>query len=238
MLSAGSMDMVGQIDDMSVRMDEVDHLLDDLKGIADQTNLLALNAAIEAARAGESGRGFAVVADEVRKLSQRSTRFNDEIRKVLGSAKLNINSARETVGKLASKDMNFAIKSKAQVDTMMEHIGALNETTRNRVKEMSEITASINALVGDAVRSLQFEDIVAQLAIYTGEHLKRVENMIQNIDKGIRELQLNTNEGITDYVSGLEELCDRVAVLDAATQNELHNPVAQKSMSEGEIELF
>ncbi|HEC16556.1 MAG TPA: methyl-accepting chemotaxis protein, partial [Sedimenticola sp.] len=68
-ISAGSMAMVDQIDDMSLRMDEADALLDDVKAISSQTNLLALNAAIEAARAGESGRGFAVVADEVRKLS-------------------------------------------------------------------------------------------------------------------------------------------------------------------------
>lgn len=152
-LSAGSMDMVDQVDDMSVRMEEVDELLDDLKGIADQTNLLALNAAIEAARAGESGRGFAVVADEVRKLSQRSTKFNDEIRTALGSAKTNVHNARETVRKLASKDMNFALKSKSEVDTMMLHIGELNEETNKRIKEMSVVTASINGLVGDAVRS-------------------------------------------------------------------------------------
>ncbi|VAX07708.1 hypothetical protein MNBD_GAMMA26-822 [hydrothermal vent metagenome] len=237
-LSAGSMDMVDQVDDMSVRMEEVDELLDDLKGIADQTNLLALNAAIEAARAGESGRGFAVVADEVRKLSQRSTKFNDEIRTALGSAKINVHNARETVRKLASKDMNFALKSKSEVDTMMLHIGELNEETNKRIKEMSVVTASINGLVGDAVRSLQFEDIISQLTAYTGEHLNRVEDMIQNIDNGIQALQLNADDGIAGYVSGLEDLCERVAVLDAATQNELHNPVAQQNMTEGEVELF
>jgi len=237
-LSAGSMNMVGQVDDMSDRMDEVNKLLDDVKAIADQTNLLALNAAIEAARAGDSGRGFAVVADEVRKLSQRSAKFNDEIRSVLSSAQSNVNEARATIGELASKDMNFALKSKTRVDEMMEHIVALNEKTESHISEISAITGSINGFVGDAVRSLQFEDIVGQLTEYTSGHLERVENMIQNIDEGIQALRLTSDGGIDEYVKGLEEICDRVAILDEATQTELHNPVSQENMSEGEVELF
>ncbi len=237
-LSAGSMNMVGQIDDMSDRMDEVNNLLDDVKAIADQTNLLALNAAIEAARAGDSGRGFAVVADEVRKLSQRSTRFNEEIRTVLAAAQENVSDARATVGELASKDMNFALKSKSRVDEMMKHLGTVNKKTEIHIAEISAITGSIDGYVGDAVRSLQFEDIVAQLTEFTSGHLGRVENMIQSIDEGIKDLRLNSDDGIDAYIKGLEDLCKRVAALDEATRAKLHNPVSQRDMSEGDVELF
>ena len=98
--------MVEQIDDMAQHMGKAETLLNDVKGIADQTNLLCVNAAIEAARA-ERGKRIWVVADEVRSLSQRSDRFNDEIRAVLGTTRNNIISAKQTVSQLASKDMSF-----------------------------------------------------------------------------------------------------------------------------------
>ncbi len=237
-LSAGSMNMVGQIDDMSDRMNEVDNLLDDVKAIADQTNLLALNAAIEAARAGDSGRGFAVVADEVRKLSQRSARFNEEIRTVLAAAQENVNDARATVGELASKDMNFALKSKSRVDEMMKHINTVNKKTEAHIAKISDITSCIDSHVGDAVRSLQFEDIVGQLTEFSSGHLGCIESMIQSIDEGIKDLLLSSDDGIDAYIKGLEDVCKRVAALDEATRVKLHNPVSQKNMSEGEVELF
>ena len=66
---ANASGLMGTVDELGARFDEVGSIAGAIDRIARQTNLLALNAAIEAAHAGEHGRGFAVVAAEVRRLS-------------------------------------------------------------------------------------------------------------------------------------------------------------------------
>ena len=236
--SANSMAMVERIDDMVEHMAHADRLLGDVKVIADQTNLLALNAAIEAARAGEAGRGFAVVADEVRKLSKRSNRFNEEIRSVIGESMHAIDGAREAIAKLASQDMNFAIQAKTRVNAMLERLTELNKSVEGTLDQVSGISGEVNTLVGDAVRSLQFEDIVRQLATYAERHLDRVHELINRIHGGLSDLRQSETRAPQDFVRALQHM---QAELDEYIATELTSdskPVAQASMGAGDVELF
>lgn len=232
--SRDSMLMVEQIDDMMTQMNRVDTLLTDVKIIADQTNLLALNAAIEAARAGEAGRGFAVVANEVRKLSQRSNRFNDEIRAVLGGSRDNIEKARQTMARLASKDMNFAIQSKSQVDNMMAQIKVMNRRIEEDLEQVSHITGRISEAVSEAVRSLQFEDIVTQLTSHTTHHLDHLEQLMSELRNGI--VGLGSRNSDESDEQRLQHLHTRLVA--QTQQGPTHKPVAQANMQAGDIELF
>ncbi len=236
--STSSMQMVDRIDNMAAQMTQVEALLGDVQTIADQTNLLALNAAIEAARAGEAGRGFAVVADEVRKLSQRSNRFNDEIRQVVGASRQNIESTRAVVAEVASKDMNFAIQSKVRVDDMLRQVGDVNSLVGERLKDVSGMAQRIDQRVGDAVRSLQFEDIVRQLTDHARRRLEGLEAIARQLDAASARLHALTGTDARAYAGALGEVSQGLRAAAAGVVTDAGRPVAQQSMRSGDIELF
>ncbi|KAG1256778.1 hypothetical protein G6F68_009613 [Rhizopus microsporus] len=141
-VSGQSSTTVQHIDQMAQHLDGIFALLEDVKSIADQTNLLALNAAIEAARAGEAGRGFAVVADEVRNLSERSTTFNEQIRKLAHSSKDAIAKVRETVSHMASRDMDRSREARQEAAAMLDNVAQINASLGDGMREVSDSKTS------------------------------------------------------------------------------------------------
>ncbi|MDH5778259.1 MAG: methyl-accepting chemotaxis protein [Gammaproteobacteria bacterium] len=219
-------------------MENVVKLLTDVKGIADQTNLLALNAAIEAARAGEAGRGFAVVADEVRNLSQHSNRFSDEIKDVVGKANSNIELAKETMQEIASKDMSMAMKSKEDVRKMIDQVNKNNELVSTHLSSVGTITDKINDSVGNAVRSLQFEDMLRQIMEHSAKHIQKLEHVITNLQS---QFNADPDSGGMTRQESFEKVCEIRDELVAFIQSDDYKPnkaVDQSSMSEGDIDLF
>jgi methyl-accepting chemotaxis protein len=175
----------------------------------------------------------------VRKLSQRSDRFNDEIRMVISNSRHSIETARETVGKLASKDMTVAIQSKSRVDGMMKQIGVFNDQLQVKLGEVSTIADDVSQSVGNAVRSLQFEDIVSQLVQHAGKHLDSMEGMVELVQSGVSNISMSKDEGLKAYVQQLEALLEQLRQLDTEKKSMGSNgPVAQQSMDQGEVELF
>ncbi|AFL73242.1 methyl-accepting chemotaxis protein [Thiocystis violascens] len=225
-----SVKVAHQIDDLSSQMNEIFSRLESAKRIARQTNLLALNAAIEAARAGEAGRGFAVVAQEVRKLSQDAAEFNDQIRHQVEQAQLIFVETRDIVGRMASQDMNASITAKGSMDDMVHRVQSVNRMMAAGLEELAVVVERVQDNVGAAVRLLQFEDIARQV-------LGQAEMRIDFMDRFVAELRqiplgrIRSSEDVTQSKTRLEHLRDQ---LIAAS----HRPVDQKSMHEGDIELF
>ncbi|MEE9493878.1 MAG: methyl-accepting chemotaxis protein [Gammaproteobacteria bacterium] len=230
-ISGQSVATVYDIDDMVDQMDGVFKLLGDVQDIADQTNLLALNAAIEAARAGEAGRGFAVVASEVRALSVRSAGLNEEIRESVNRSQQAIATVRDTVGQMASRDMNDSLTAKTQVEQSFQDMGKFNDFMSEQIQALSKHSDQIAKDVGEAVRSLQFEDIVTQSLGVVGRHIERLTELSQFIESAQRGQDVIGMNVMKDTREKLQEL-------NNGWQSEHYKIVGQQSMDEGEVELF
>ena len=229
---------VTHIDAMAEHLDGIFSLLEDVKSIADQTNLLALNAAIEAARAGEAGRGFAVVADEVRNLSERSTAFNEQIRKLAHSSKDSISRVRDTVSQMASRDLDRSRGARVEAAAMLERVDGINRGLGNGMREIAECHRAIDASVAEAVRSLQFEDIATQALGAANVHLDRL-GAINREASALQELLHRTHgtAGV-ELRQALGQLGNRIAQMRGDWERPPHKPVMQQSMDAGSVELF
>ncbi|KAF1685570.1 chemotaxis protein [Pseudoxanthomonas broegbernensis] len=237
-VSGQSTTTVQHIDQMAQHLDGIFALLEDVKSIADQTNLLALNAAIEAARAGEAGRGFAVVADEVRNLSERSTTFNEQIRKLAHSSKDAIAKVRDTVSHMASRDLDRSREARAEAAQMLQNVAAINSSLGDGMREISECGRAIDGSVAEAVRALQFEDIATQALGGAHVHLDRLD-AINREALALQELLHRSNGACDDdMLRALQRLGQRLSELRGEWEHPPHKPVTQQTMGAGTVELF
>ena len=229
--SKQSLKTLSYIDDMVINLDQIFKLLDNVESLASRTNLLALNASIEAARAGEVGRGFAVVADEVRSLSAASSNLNNEIKAAIDSSQYTINILRNSVEQMASSDMTQTLETKAKIIEMTLSVGDVSGQMKHTIATLSTMGVEMDNAVGEAVRSLQFEDITTQA----------LQSVSVNIDQfnaisiELKRLSEN-NEPIDIQLEMIRRVCG--SVREKAASTKAHRTVSQDGMEEGEVELF
>ncbi len=178
------------LNSLDTRSQEIQGIVNVIKGIADQTNLLALNAAIEAARAGEQGRGFAVVADEVRKLAEGTAKATVEIAGMIDAIRNETSAAGQTMeetvvtvrrGVEISRDAASRIGDIEQkINDAVSRVGDIALATdeqRDATTAMAQSTEDINNRVmseDDAIQAARHElGQLAQTAEQTRQLLGR-----------------------------------------------------------------
>lgn len=127
-INSRTSEMTNMVKQLDVSSNEINHVIEIVKGIASQTNLLALNSAIEAARAGEHGKGFAVVADEVRKLADQTKQSVEQIA-ILISESTGITSQVVSAIQAIQELIDTGLEKNAQTLHAFEHISTAVDTT-------------------------------------------------------------------------------------------------------------
>ena len=235
-----ALELVEVTDDIARRTQDVQNILSEIGAIAKQTNLLALNAAIEAARAGEAGRGFAVVADEVRDLSARTSSFSQQINTLTLGMQVSVRKTEEAIARMASQDMNFALESKLQVESIIKTLDLENTKRVDAIAKLGDSAHRVDALVGRAITALQFQDMVSQLSGHVLRRIEALDTVVRHLGDLSQAIKVDaeTDDVVAAVASLRDETAKVASSLAAMELQTTHNPVGQHAMTEGDVELF
>jgi methyl-accepting chemotaxis protein len=168
---------------------EIDGVVDLIRGIAEQTNLLALNATIEAARAGEAGRGFAVVANEVKTLATRTASATDGIGARITDIK---DATASTVSAIQSMVETFA-----QVEDMVRTISSASE---EQSRSVSRIAEAADAAVTTSKGMSRSVDRVVEAAAGA----RSASSTIENVSAEMGRLAGELDQSVSRFVAAVE----------------------------------
>ena len=193
------MTMDRKVQTLTQYAEDINQIIDLIKGISGQTNLLALNAAIEAARAGESGRGFAVVAEEVRKLAESSSLAADDVTEKMTGIRQQVHDTREANQELVS-----------ELEKITEAVGAVRASL-NAIAESSEESRTAAA---EIVRLNQTASAGAQSVAGTSGSVAAAAKQIAGLSQESAAAIEEQSASLEQVVNAAEQLSTLSAKLD------------------------
>ncbi len=143
----------------------------------------------------------------------------------------NLNQASKTQNKMV-----LDVLDGLQRD-ITQKTGSTSEMIGKSLKDVSNITERIDHMVAGAVRSLQFEDIVRQLAESSEKHLDYLEGILGVVDVGMNNLN-SRQLSVPEYIDGLSKLKLQIDQVESKCKSEAEKSVSQISLDDGEIVLF
>jgi methyl-accepting chemotaxis protein len=218
-VSRDSVRIIDQLSDLSTQVVTIVGCADAIDGLARETRFIAFNARIETHRAGEAGRTFKVVADEVKRLANASSTLSNQIRQSVSECNTQLAQVHKTSTGLASHDLSRAIESHRGLSVAIGKLDTVNQ-------QLDQMLETVATSVSEAVRALQFEDMVSQILAAAvgnveklGEYTSRALSVMERGQNGDRSGPLY------EIIQGVRALSNRSAV-------------QQSNVDQGAVELF
>lgn len=209
------------VEQLQVTSDHVNAIIaraERIDDLARESRFIALNARIETQRAGEAGRTFKVVADEIKRLASASAEISTQICSEVELCFQSLQQTRQSAVGLAGHDMSVIHDSRAVLVETVERFDTVN-------KSVESALAKVTTAVAEAIRALQFEDMVTQLLSEAMRRVKSLSNLMLEAISVVEERREAGPERLRDIARDLRDL-GKVG------------SISQRDLQEGSVELF
>ena len=131
---------------------------------------------------------------------------------------------------LAAVDLEQTTREKERIGETLKRAEAARSEIRAKLKnELAPINDELKRAVGDAVRSLQFEDISSQSLGAAVDAIARLTDLRVEVHSAVRQ---------KSGAAMLSHLAERLTALEKRLPETVSRRVNQTSMQQGTVELF
>ncbi len=175
-------------------IEELSSIVSAFARVVKHLSMLGIATRIESARLGGDGRGFSTLADDVEKLAHQIVEHCAGIAAKVEALRGHVASAREsTLSIIRAQEKCFELISR-ELTANFADLAAMSERSARLSDELSRSAAAIRADIGQAVRSLQFHDIVRQ-------QIEHVAQALSEVNREIDEAQTEDHEDLLDLAA-------------------------------------
>jgi methyl-accepting chemotaxis protein len=152
-------------------------------------------------------------------------------------------AVRETenaIQRMAGQDMTFALESKIRVEEIIRTMEGQALERNAAIDRLASGSAEVSEQVNRAITALQFQDMSSQLLNHIQQRVTATQEVFGELVGVSDTLGVQAGQGSIDGAATVvrqesARITDRLDKLASATGG---NPVGQREMSHGDIELF